>query len=82
MSTFGTIERYEHHGRTVFAISRLRGKHRDNCLCFQNCAKFKPNQPDNCPIAKANYRLCVKYGITAPVGECPEYQAGDLGHAE
>lgn len=69
-----SVERYVHHGREVSVISAIKGKHRDLCLCFQNCRFFKPGQPDHCEIAAENYALCVKHGLTAPVGECPKYE--------
>ncbi len=68
------IETYKHHGWTVFVDSELKGKHRDHCLCFK-CDKFKPNTSENCPIAQATFENCVRYGITTPMYECPEYEA-------
>lgn len=69
------VERYEHHGRTVSVIAAIKGHHREHCLCFQGCRFFKPGTDDHCEIAAANYALCVQYGLTAPVGECPKYEA-------
>jgi len=57
----------------------LKGRHRSHCLCFQGCRKFKPGEPGNCPAAEANYALCVKYDLTAPVFECPEFDPEDAG---
>lgn len=71
-----TIERYVHHGREVSVISAIKGRHRENCLCLQGCKHFQPGEPNHCEIASANYALCVKYGLTAPVGECPKYESG------
>jgi hypothetical protein len=70
-------EKYTHHGVEVTVISVVKGKHRQNCLCFFGCQFFKPGQPDNCEIAQATYENCVKYGTTTPVFECPRFaQAG------
>jgi len=65
---------YEHHGRQVAVFKEQQGKHREHCLCFANCLKFKPGQKDNCPIAQATYDNCVKFGTTTPVFECPQYE--------
>jgi len=66
-------EKYIHHGVEVTVISRLKGQHREHCLCHQGCIHFKPGKVDHCQIAQANYRTCVKYNIVAPVFECPKY---------
>ena len=68
------IEKYNHHGTEVSVQSHLRGRHREHCLCFQDCKFFKPATDDNCEIAQANYELCVKYGTTQPMWECPKYE--------
>lgn len=68
-----TYEQYEHHGTNVWVRSDLKGTHRDNCLCFAPCAKFKPGEPDNCPIAQRLFELDVEHGLVTPVYECPEF---------
>jgi hypothetical protein len=68
------IYRYEHHGQVVAVQDHLRGRHREHCLCFSGCAKFKPGSPDNCPIASELYLLCVAHNLTTPVWECPRYE--------
>lgn len=68
------IEKYIHHGKEVSVISKIKGMHRDHCLCHQQCRHFKPERKDNCPIAQANYRLCVEHDIVTPVYECPKYE--------
>lgn len=65
---------YQHHGNIVKVREDLKGKHRDYCLCHQNCAKFKPGQPDHCRIAADTFNNCVKNKLTTPVWECPEYE--------
>lgn len=68
------IEQYEHHGKTVSVMEELKGKHRQHCLCFAGCRRFFPESPNNCRIAKATFENCVKFGITTPMYECPEYE--------
>jgi hypothetical protein len=67
------IEKYIHHGAEVSVQSDLRGKHRDHCLCHK-CEHFRPNTPENCPIAQELFELCVKYNLTTPVYECPIFE--------
>jgi hypothetical protein len=68
------FEQYEHHGILVWVRKDLRGKHRDNCLCF-SCAKFNPGTPEgNCPKANLNYAVCIAEGMTLPVYECPAFE--------
>ncbi len=71
------IERYVHHGRDVAVIRDFKGRHREMCLCFRGCDFFKPDHPDNCGIAKANYELCQRHGLVAPVMECPRFRVAD-----
>ena len=68
-------ECYEHFKERdpVWVMVHLKGKHRDHCLCHQNCMHFKPNEPDNCEIAQANFENCVKYGTVQPMWECPKF---------
>lgn len=67
------IERYEHHGVTVAVQAHLKGTHREHCLCYADCAKFKPGTPENCPKAQGLYEFCVRTGMTTPVFECPDF---------
>lgn len=67
------IVKYFHHGVEVFTFEEIKGKHSIYCLCYANCAHFKPGQLDNCEIAEANFKLCLKYHITTPVFECSKY---------
>lgn len=62
-----------HHGRKVFAMAELQGKHREHCLCYA-CDKMRPGQPDHCRIAAHLYSFCVLIGMTTPVYECPEFK--------
>jgi hypothetical protein len=60
-------EQYEHHGKLVWVRNDLKGKHRENCLCF-SCAKLNiKDREKNCPIANALYDLCVQFNLTTPV---------------
>jgi len=71
------IIQYEHdfHVKKVLVSvqEHLKGRHREHCLCWQNCQFFKPNLLENCEIAQANYELCVEYNIVTPVFECPKF---------
>jgi len=67
-----TVIKYNHHGKDVFVFEELKGKHRDMCLCFK-CSKFLPGTLFNCRIAQATFDNCVKYHITTPMFECPEW---------
>ncbi len=67
------IEVYEHHGASVAVQPHLRGKHREHCLCFQGCRKFRPGSRGNCEIAQAVFTNCVKFDIVTPVWECPRF---------
>lgn len=68
-------ERYIHHGHDVAVFSDLKGKHRENCLCWNGCKRFVPeNRGHNCPIANALFTLDVTYGVTTPVFECRDYE--------
>lgn len=53
----------------------LVGKHRDHCLCWQNCVNFKPNEVDNCPITQSLLDFDKKFGVTTPVWECETYES-------
>ncbi len=69
----GKIVWYEHHGAMVAVDSDLKGKHRDHCLCFKGCRRFKPDTPENCDRAEQNYRACKVNDMVMPVWECPVY---------
>jgi len=65
---------YEHHGELVWMMDELKGKHRENCLCY-HCLKFVPEDREkNCKIANDLYDNCIKYSLTTPVYECKEFE--------
>lgn len=71
--------KYSHHDTLVWVEARLKGTHRECCLCFK-CAKFVPvdsgapeSAAKNCPIANEVFEVCGKYGLVTPVFECPEF---------
>ena len=67
-------EKYTHHGGKVWVRSDLRGKHRGHCLCMV-CKKLDTiNREKNCPIANAVFANCVKFNLTTPMWECPEFE--------
>lgn len=72
----GKIVKYSHHNRTVAVDEKLKGKHREHCLCFR-CDLFAPNQQCNCAIAQQNFTLCQTFGMTTPVYECPYFVEGE-----
>jgi hypothetical protein len=61
------------HEAKVAVIEANKGKHRDNCLCFQGCGNYRPGTPAHCPIAQALFEFDVEHDLTTPVWECPEY---------
>lgn len=70
------IIQYEHHGATVNVKKKLKGRHKNSCLCFANCRFFRPDSGSfNCQIAQQVYELCVKESLVLPVWECPQYEA-------
>lgn len=66
------FEQYEHHGKQVWVQSDLKGKHRDNCLCYA-CDHFKPGTVFNCHIAEKLYAICVEEILVTPVYECAAF---------
>ena len=75
-----TIKR-EHHGKTVSVLEKNVGRHRENCLCFNECKFFKPDSPaDNCKAAQALFELLKDESnpiLVAPVWECEKYDTYD-----
>lgn len=67
------IIKYEHYGTVVSVKERLKGTHRENCLCY-SCEFFHPGEESNCYIAQELFGICVKYHITTPVFECPKFK--------
>lgn len=71
---------YDHHKTYVKVIEENKGKHRENCLCWQDCKHFYPEPEDmakNCKIARILFTLCVVFNIVTPVWECPIYGKKD-----
>lgn len=67
------IIRYEHHGRHVAVDDKLKGTHRDHCLCFQ-CQLFIPERPSlNCPMANLLFAVDCAFNLVTPVYECPKF---------
>lgn len=66
-------ERYKHHGESmVWVRSDLKSLHRDFCLCYE-CQRFIPGSSQNCPIAHAIYKNCIRFNVVTPVWECPRF---------
>jgi hypothetical protein len=70
------FEQYRHHGEIVWVRSDLKGKHRENCLCY-SCTHFIPGEPENCPRANLIYGVCVMLDMVLPVWECPEFMEAE-----
>jgi len=69
------IIQYVHHDIKVSVQEHLKGKHREHCLCFQECVFFIPeDRQRNCSEANELFNFDVKYNITTPVWECPKYR--------
>ena len=74
MSDEPKVVTYEHHGAEVSVREDLKGMHRDNCLCYQPCGRFNPeNRAQNCKIANALFDNCVEFNVVTPVYECPAF---------
>jgi len=70
---FFQVEKYVHHGVSVFVMTHLKGGHRQDCLCW-TCGRFHPSRREkNCPIASKLYEICVEHNVVTPVRECPLY---------
>ena len=65
---------YNHHGKGVWVEERLKGLHREHCLCH-NCELLDigEDRDKNCDVARAVYALCVEYNLVLPVFECPRF---------
>ena len=76
-------EQYEHHGRMVWVQRKLRGLHRDHCLCF-SCALFHPaGLPEaNCKLANLNFAMDLETHMVTPVYECPIFIESNGGQTE
>ncbi len=74
------IVKYKHHGMEVFAMQHLAGTHREHCLCFYGCTRFRPGENDNCKIAADTFANCEKHGLVTPVFECPEFVTTEQEH--
>ena len=70
----GIVE-YKHHGAKVKVQSALRGQHREHCLCWQDCKKFKPGTEEHCKKAALLYAFCRAFNMVTPVWECPDYES-------
>jgi len=67
-----SIEWYLHHDTKVAVFSKMKGKHRGWCLCYQ-CSRFKPDSEDNCLIARENFHMCESNHLVTPVWECANF---------
>jgi hypothetical protein len=68
------IIKVEKYGKILSVQEHLNNKHKEHCLCWQNCKHFKPNDIANCPIAQKLYEFDIFNGVTTPVWECVKYE--------
>ena len=68
------IIKVKKHEKELSVQEHLNGRHREHCLCWQNCKSFKPNAVDNCKIAQKLFDFNVINGVTTPVWECVKYE--------
>jgi hypothetical protein len=61
----------------VFVQKDLQGKHKDHCLCYRGCKKFKPGKRGHCKIARKLFMLCIVHNMVTPVWECPYFEGGE-----
>jgi len=71
MSFTDKFEQYQHHGKWVWVRKDLKGKHRENCLCFSCQLLDIDNPTKSCPVANHVFSLCVLMDMVLPVWECP-----------
>ena len=68
------FEQYEHHGTEVWVDKKLKGKHREHCLCYSCENLDTENLDNNCPIAKDLFKKCLEHKVVIPVFECPKFK--------
>jgi len=67
------VVQYNHKGKDVFVVDRFRGRHKNICLCHQDCGRFVPEAPEkHCGIALQAYKLSRYVGLVL-VMECNQY---------
>lgn len=63
-----------HHGNEVWVNSKLKGRHREACLCH-NCLNLNmEDRTKNCKIAAVLYENAIKFKLVTPVFECPSFR--------
>ena len=67
-------QREQHHGHRVWVNSTTESMRKKECLCL-NCGKFKPDQPDHCPIAQSFYKLCVAGKNAITMTRCKPWES-------
>lgn len=72
------IIEYEHHGGVVSVREDLKGRHWAHCLCSR-CAIFKKGDENPCEISRSAFAVCVKYNVTLPMWECPDFVEKEKG---
>ena len=72
MEEYPTKEK--HHGKEVWVNPTTESIRKEECLCF-NCNLLKPDQQDNCFIAKLLYEACAQNDIALMVTRCPLWES-------
>jgi hypothetical protein len=66
-------EQYIHHGHWVWVRRDIKGKHWEPTICL-DCAKYRPDTHENCPIAEDLFGHCKEYHLALAVFECPMFK--------
>lgn len=65
--------RVERYGKQVWECTYMDLIRKDMCMCL-DCGKFKPGQPDHCPIATDLFEVCKKHGNAFMMTRCPIWE--------
>lgn len=77
MKVISKIQRNLGSRAKVFRVEKFDGKHKDICICYQNCKHFKPrNEEENCAIAQIAFGASKVVGIVL-VHSCNSYESND-----
>lgn len=67
------MRRVNRYGKLVWENELFEDQRKGNCLCH-TCAKFKPGETDNCPIANKFYKICVDSGCAFILTRCGSWK--------
>lgn len=66
------LEQVHKYGWDALEHVHMDALRREHCMC-RHCDLFAPGTEAHCPIAAANYAICVRHGIAMSVTRCPEF---------